>query len=477
MKPDRPLKSAVAALALIALLYSIFTLLFALIWRYGVNITGVLAGVFIVLAALPGVFAAVNFIRYRKMAEREVFSCRLLLWFLPALLIYVGFELYNGYLANTADVLREKLNTSCFKQLDETKLCEQLLSGEDPENEIYHKTDASKLLDGKIPKFRGIYTGDLATSFGTGGEVYMRLGRAAMAEMKVAAMKRDSAAYLDAIARFAKVMARASAVPNDPLRSGATLMNEFISSLESDISMSFPNDEAMKKIASMLFETHENFEARIMNHALNVIQGTFTRFDALKDSPEKISRLLNPVTGKPAWSSAEVFAGKLFPAARRNRLIRDYEVCVRFLGNQRAAAVSVVSNLSLRLEQLKKNYARGCELNVPVTLALYTDISALMISAANAQTRIENALIAVEVENYRRRKQRMPEKLDDIKNGMLQEIPTCHADGSAWQLEVGRISVPTSNSIPAIPGVIGGILKQPGFRVWSGIYSFSILNR
>ena len=327
MKPDRPLRSAVAALALIALLYSIFTLLFALIWRYAVNITGVLTGVFFALAALLGVFAAINFVRYRKMAEREAFSCRLLLWFLPALLIYAGFELYNGYIANTSDVLRDKLNTSCFKQLDETKLCEQLLSGEDPENEIYSKTSASKLLDGKIPKFRGIYTGDLASSFGTGGEVYLRLGRAAMAEMKVAAMKRDSAAYLEAISRFAKVLARASAVPNDPLRSGATLVNEFISSLESEISMSFPNDEAMNKIASMLFETHENFESRVMNHVLNVIQGTFTRFDALKASPEKIDRLKNPVTGKTAWSSAESFAGKLFPAARRNRLTRDYDIC------------------------------------------------------------------------------------------------------------------------------------------------------
>lgn len=478
MKPERPLKSAVAALALAVLLYSVFTIVFAVVWQNGINLSGVLAGVFLASEAIILFFFAANLVRHLKKSDREVFSYRLLFWFLPAVLLYAGFEFYTGYLSNTAGVNWTKLNNSCYKQLDENKLCEKLLSGEDPENEIYHNTPAAKLLGGKIPKFRGIYTGDLATSFGAGGKIYLRLGRSALAGMKVAALKRDSKAYLASVKDFARVLVRSAAVPNDPKRSGETLVNEFIDRIEQDLSMSFPDDEAMSKMGSMLYECRENFEANVMDHVLNVVQGTFTRFDALKAAPEKLENLLDPRNGKPVWSEGEIFAGKLFPAARRNRLIYDYSVCIRLLSSQRSAACSVFSPLSKRLEQMKTAYDKCGVLNAPVSRALFTDISSLMSSTALAQTRIENALIAVEVENYRRKNGKMPAKLEDIKNSLLQDIPPCHADGSAWILESGRVSSKAgSGVVSGIPGSLGGILKQPGFRVHSGIFSFSIINR
>ncbi|MBO5900127.1 MAG: hypothetical protein J6Q80_05265, partial [Lentisphaeria bacterium] len=380
--------------------------------------------------------------------------------------------------SNTADVNLDKLNNSCYKQLDETKLCEKLLTGEDPENEIYLKTAAAKLLDGNIPKFRGIYTGDLATSFGSGGKVYLRLGRQAISEMKAAAMERSSEAYLAAVKRFSKVLVKSSAVSNDPDRSGEKLVNEFIDRIGQDLSMSFPDNDAMSKMGSMLFECRENFEPYVMDHVINVLQGTLTRFEGLKSSPGKIAGLVNPVTGKPVWSAGEIFAGCVFPAARRNRLVRDYSVCINLLNSQRAVATSAFSPLSRRLEQMKKSYSRCIELNAPITLAVYTDINRLMTTTAFAQTRVENALIAVEVENYRRRNGRMPADLEDIKNSLLQEIPPCHADGSKWNLESGVLS--SKEVVSVIPGVtahIGGFMKRPGFRVYSGMFSFSILNR
>lgn len=478
VKPDRPLKSAVTALALTALLYALSAVIVTLVWIYDIKISAALAGVFLAAAALAGVYTVVNLIRHFRSSEREAFSYRLLLLFLPAVLIYAGLELYTGYLSNTADVNLNKLNNSCYKQLDENKLCERLLSGEDPESEFYTKTSAAKLLDGSIPKFRGIYTGDLATSFGSGGKVYLRLGREAFSRMKVAAMGRDSEAYLAAVKSFAKVLVKAASVSNDPDRSGEKLVNEFIDRLEQDLSMSFPNDDAMGKIGSMLFECRENFEPYVMEHVINVLQGTLTKFEGLKSSPGKIAALVDPATGKPVWSAGEVFAGNIFPAARRNRLTRDYSVCIKLLNNQRAVAGSAFSTLSSRLEQMKKNLSRCAELNAPVTLALYTDIDGLMKTTALAQTRIENALIAVEVENYRRSKKRMPSELDDIKNGLLQEIPPCHADGSKWILESGvTSSKEIASVIPGITGAVGGFIKQPGFRVYSGMFSFSILNR
>ena len=124
MKPERPLKSAVAALALAVLLYSVFTIVFAVVWQNGINLSGVLAGVFLASEAIILFFFAANLVRHLKKSDQEVFSYRLLFWFLPAVLLYAGFEFYTGYLSNTAGVNWTKLNNSCYKQLDENKLCE-----------------------------------------------------------------------------------------------------------------------------------------------------------------------------------------------------------------------------------------------------------------------------------------------------------------------------------------------------------------
>ena len=480
MKPAHPLKSALAALAAAALLYTVFTLLFAVIWKYGINISGILTALFLAAAAVLVFYSAVNFIRYFRSSEREKFSCRTLFLFLPAVLIYAGFELYTGYLSNTAEVNRDKLNKNCFKRLDETKLCEALLSGEDPENPVFHKTGAAEMLNGRLPRFRGIYTGDLATSFGTGGKIYLRLGRQALAEMKNAAAKRDSAGYHTATVRFAKVLARAAAVLNDPECAAITLAGEFVRRLESDVSMSFPDDDTMYQMSSAVFECRENFESSIMEFTLYVLQGTLSRFDALKSSPGKIDGMLDPAAGNPVWSSSEIFAGSLFPAARRNRLANDYFVCINYLNNQRVSANSVFSTLNSRLEQMKKTNARCRELNARITSSIASDLSPLMTRAALAQTGIENALIALEVENYRRKNKRLPASLEDIQNNLLQSIPPCHADGSAWRLESGLIGVPGISGLSGplnIPGMAANKLKHPGFRVYSGPFSFVILDR
>lgn len=480
MKPSRPLKSALSALAIAAFLYSVFTVLLAVIWKYNISISGILSIIFLAAAAVLIFYSAVNFIRHFKSSEREEFSCRVLLLFLPALLILVCLELYTGYQSNTADVNRDKLNNNCFKQLDETLLCEKLLSGEDPENEIYHKTKASELLNGKLPRFRGIYTGDLATSFGTGGKVYLRLGNQALTEMKNAAAQRNSEAYLAAVTRFAKVLVRAATVPNDPECAATVLAGDFIRSLEREVSMSFPDDKTMSQMSSLLMECREKFESSIMDFSLYVLQGTLSRFDAIKSSPEKVYSMLNPATGNTVWSSSDIFAGSIFPAARRHRLVSDYAVCINYLNSQRASASSVFSNLSGRLAQMKKTNARCKELNANITLAIASDLTPLMIRAALAQTGIENALIAFEVENYRRKNRKMPSSLEDIQNNLLQSIPPCHADGSAWRLESGAIGVPGIPGVSGalnIPGMTSTALKHPGFRVYSGAFSFAILDR
>ena len=476
-KPERPLKAAVAALAAAAFLYAVFTLLFMVVWRYGIGITGVLTSLFLALEAVLMIYAVWNIIRHAKSSEREKFSCRTLFLFLPAVLIYAGLCLYTGYLANTAEVNREKLNNNCYKQLDETKLCESLLSGEDPEDEKFTKSDAAKLLDGKIPHFKGMYTGDLTSSFGTGGKVYLRLGKQALAEMKSAASRRDSAAYKNAAERFAKVLVRAAGVVNDPESTAVILAGEFVKRLESDLSMSFPDDQTMLDIASLLFECRERFESSVMNYTLYVLQGTLSRFDTLKASPGKIADILDPATGKPVFSDVENFAGVLFPAARRYRLIYDYTTCINFLNNQRAAASSAFASLSSRLAQMDKDCARCRELNVPLTLALAIDLKPLVTRTALAATGIENALLAVKVENYRRKNKSMPDTLDDVKGSLLQDIPKCHADGSEWRVESGVVGVPGAASALNIPGMPVNMLKHPGFRVYSGVFSFSILNR
>ena len=214
-----PLNTAIAAVGMILFVYSICAVVLSCLWQNSADGSLFCVVFFAATALVLLVFAAVSLRENSKRIVRDRFKLLSIVPAAAAVLVIAGLELYNGYNLNTVNVKRKRLHELYYGELDEVKLCTNLLSGTDPAQEPYNSGSAEDILKGGVPKFKGVYTGDLGNSFGDGGKIYLKLGTYAVEQMRKARAAKDSGAYIKAVELAVKINRNAAAAVNP--RSGA----------------------------------------------------------------------------------------------------------------------------------------------------------------------------------------------------------------------------------------------------------------
>ena len=340
-KPAHPLNCAVISLGILFFFYSCMASVVTMLWYLSIDCTAACIIIFFAGALALSGYALYSLRLNSKRAVRDRLNYWSLLSFVPAAIIISALELYGGYVLNTANVRRDRLNAFFFKELDDEKLCAAFMSGADPQSEPYLSGKPEDILkSGTIPKFRGIYSGDFASSFTDGGKVYLKLGRYTIRKMRESADKRDSENFIKYAGLSSKTICRAAAGVRDPERAAVILANEFISLLQESVTANFPDDKNFPALISSLYELREGFENGMVSNIIYDTQAAVTRYDALLRNCAGISKILN-ADMTPVWSDADIIAGRLFPTARRLRIIKDYAVGIDYLHVFRGAGSSV----------------------------------------------------------------------------------------------------------------------------------------
>ena len=439
-KPEHPLNASVLSLGALFTFYAVMSAATAILWSFAVNCAAATVGVFFIGAVLLLAYALYCLRQNSKRAVRDRLNIFTLLAFIPAVLILVAVELYGGYLRNTVSVSRNRLYEYFYKELDEEKLCTEFMSGANPQEEPFLSGKAEDILKMKtVPKFRGVYSGDFASSFSDGGKVYLKLGRYAVSQLKEAAKKGDSAEFVKYGILNRKVIAAASRAIRDPERAAFILADEYAKALQECVTANFPDDRSFEQLTVALADTREGFANNITNNIIYDTQAALNRYDALIKNTSDISRILNADL-EPVWSDADLIAGRLFPVARRLRLTQDYAAGMEYLHSLRAVGTSVYSAGSKRIEALSKKLDEIKKQRHFVSLAFAPDIRRHIAESAVAQHRIENAYLACEIELFRRQNKRMPKNFEELHSLRLTGFPDSIIDGSKYTLLKGRFN-------------------------------------
>ena len=437
-KTRYPLNMAVLSIGMVFCLFSLFSVLTAILWSIGLDCAlWTLTGF-----AVPVILLLGYALYCLRCNAKSMVRDRLKIWsfvmFVPAVLIYVGLELFSGYMVNTANIKRKRLNELYQLSLDDEKLCARLLAGEDPTVEPYKSGSAKEIFKtGSVPQFKGVYSGDFMSSFGDGGKIYMRLGRYAADEMIKAAEKRDSAEFVRHTENMIRVLVKATKCLRDPENSAVVLGREFVDVLQKSVTANFPDREGLLTCNRALSFLRENFEANMFNYVIYDTQAVLSSYDALLKDPSRINRMVNSNLN-PLWSDIDLFAARVFPAARRNRLAMDYGAAVDFLNVYRNMAANVFSPISNRIKSYSEQWNKLSSKRCKIALALIPDMRSNLYSIGEVQHKIETAHIAMETEYFRREKKHLPEKLDDIQNSRLMYVPNGHIDGTAYSIVKGK---------------------------------------
>ena len=459
-KPDRPLNTAVTALGILAVFYSVTAAAVTVLWSQSVDCAVLCLTLFFAGAAVLLIYALYALRLNTRRPVRDRLNCWYLLTFVPAALVLIALELYGGYLLNTVNVRRDRLNDLYYKELDEEKLCTALMTGADPQDEFYQKSSPQEILkSGKVPKFRGVYSGDFATSFADGGKIYLKLGRYSLQQMKIAAEKRDSSAFLKYAKQSARIIVRAAGTLRDPEHAASILAKEFSSILQESLTATFPEGENFKQLLTLLGELRERYENGMLNNIIYDTQAALTRYDALLKKPSTIAKILKSDLSC-VWSDADLLAGRLFPTVRRLRIIQDYADAVEYLHICRGVGASTYSVADKRIKALGNALNKMAEKRHFAAEAFAPDFRKHLSEAAWGQHLIENAMLACEVEHYRRENKRLPDKLTDVQSVRITAFPAGHIDGSEYKLIKGKfkdksgkeysgyaISVPTGSFV------------------------------
>ena len=462
-KTKQPLNAAIITIGFILLFYSICAAVLTGMWYNAVDGAVFCVTSFVVVAVLLLILAVLFLRENSKRPVRDRFKYWSLIPSAAAVIVIVCVELYNGYILNTADVKRKRLGEFFYGELDETKLCAALLSGKDPSSEPFASGKAADIIKSEgVPKFKSIYTGDLASSFGDGGNVYTKLGNHSIQLMRDAAAKRDSKAFVEASALSAKIIANAASVLKDPSGAALKLGNDYVQVLQESVTTTFPADSDFEKFLEKLNTLRETYS---YSHHRDVVFYTFSilsRFDRLLKKGSAIGSVTDG-KGMPLWSDFDLFSGNLFPTARRGRIIADYVQCVSALNVLRVASVSGTMTVKTRIESLNKLFDGFQKKKHFICLALIPDNRARFVMVGAVQRKLEGAHFACEVEFYRRTLKKLPAKLEDAASPRMMSIPVCHIDGSQYQLIKGRFK--------SASGV------HPGYALQTASGSFVIVDR
>lgn len=432
------MNAAIIAVGGIFCLFSCFSVLTSVLWAYGIDCAKWSLAGFAVPVLLLAVYAVYCLRCNSKSMVRDRLNYWVLTAFAPALLIYIGLELFTGYQLNTANIKRKRLNEYYYQELDDEKLCSRLLTGADPAAEPYKSGTPEEILkSGKVPQFKGVYTGDLMSSFGDGGKVYLRLGKYTAQKMKKAAEKRDSAEFAEQTGNMVKILVRSAGCVRDPEKSALILGRELCEILQKYVTVHFPDKTGLDKSIEAVNYLRERFEAHLLGYVIYDTQSVLSAYDALLKDPGRISKMVNSDLA-PIWSDIDIVAGKLFPAARRSRLVGDYAAAVDMLNVYRSVASTCSSSVTGRLKGISDKLVKLQSARCYVALALLSDMRPELQSAGAVQHLIENAQMAMEVELYRRERNSFPKTLDDIKSGRLMYIPNGHIDGSEYRIVKGK---------------------------------------
>jgi hypothetical protein len=437
-KPQHPLNSAITSLGGVFCIYTIASVVTAILWSKAIDAALWCIIGFTVPSLLLVAYAAYCLRLNARSAVRDRFNYWSLAVFIPAVLVCVVLELFSGYTVNTANLRRKRLNELYLQQLDDEKLCTRLLTGVNAADEQYKNIDPAAIFKtGKVPMFKGVYSGDLASSFGDGGKLYLILGRYAANEMRKAAEKRDSEAFAANVKNMVRVMANAAACIRDPENSALILGREFHDILQSSVTAHFPDKNRLLNCLEALGYLRDVFESGIMSSTLYDTQSVLSRYDKLLKNSSRVNTMVNDDL-TPVWSDIDIVAGKLFPLSRRSRLAFEYAAAVDLLNDYRGVVSSVSSSVDSRIKLLNGRFEKLKQNRHFSVLAMVPDIRSQLVKAGRVQHLIENAQMACEVEYYRRSNFRLPASLEDIKSSRMMFIPTGHLDGKDYSIVKGR---------------------------------------
>lgn len=459
-KPKHPLNTAVISLGVLFFFYACMMAVTAILWHKSIDCSAVCTAIFFAGAVVLSGYALYSLRLNSRQAVRDRINYWSLLTFIPAAVIIAVLELFSGYIINTANVNRDRLNDFFYKELDEEKLCAKFMVGEDPQSKLYQSENIQEMLkSGKVPKFRGIYSGDFATSFTDGGKVYLKIGRYAIEKMREAAAKRDSGSFVKYTGLCCQTICHAAEGIRDPEHAAEILAKELVPLLQESVTANFPDDKNFRRFTAYLYELREGFENGMMSSLIYDTYSVLNRYDFLLSNNAGISQVLN-ADMTPVWSDADIIAGKLFPTARRIRIADDYTEGINYLQIYRGTASSVYSAANQRIEALGKALDKLKKQRCHISAAFVPDIRAHLLSAAKIQHSIENAWLACEIELFRREYKRLPDKLEEVQHGRIMSFPSGHLDGTAYTLVKGKfkdrngkeysgyaLTVPTGNFV------------------------------
>lgn len=432
-----PLNTAIAAVGMILFVYSICAVVLSCLWQNSADGSLFCVVFFAATALVLLVFAAVSLRENSKRTVRDRFKLLSIVPAAAAVLVIAGLELYNGYNLNTVNVKRKRLHELYYGELDEVKLCTNLLSGTDPAQEPYNSGSVEDILKGGVPRFKGVYTGDLGNSFGDGGKIYLKLGTYAVEQMRKARAAKDSGAYIKAVELAVKINRNAAAAVNDPANSGVKLGRLFVLALQETVDTDFPADDDFEKLAEEVSSLRESFEYSSFGNVICFTSSILGNFDRLLADNSGIGKMLDR-SGAPLWSERELFAGRLFPSARRSRLIKDYQECISAMNLLRGVTSSSTITVKKKIDYLISNAADLRKKKCFVTLALTPELNGRVFEVGAVQRMLEGAHLAIEVEAYRRRHKKMPQSLENVAGGRLLSLPVCHIDGAPYELVKGK---------------------------------------
>lgn len=444
-KLEHPLNAAVLLIGAISFVYAVSATATAVLWSKSINCASIVLPLFSIVTLSLAVLTLYFLRQNAKKAVRDRLNYWTLLSFIPAVLILALLELYSSYLLNTTNVSRNRLNEFYYKELNEELLCGRFMSGENPQAEPYLNGSAEEILkSGKVPRFRGVYSGDFSSSFSDGGKVYLKLGRYALDKLKDAAQRRNSKDFEKYAKLSSKIIYYAARGIRDPERAAIILAKEFTAILQDSVTTNFPETENFDNIVSSLNDLRERFEDAMLGNIIYDTQSTLNRYDALLSKPSSIGQVLDTELS-PVWSDTDIIAGKLFPSARRLRLINDYTAAVGYLHICRSVGTSIYSAANSRLEVLNNKLDEMKKNRHFAALAFVPDFRRGMMDAAWEQHRIENACLAGEIEVFRRVNKRLPKNFEEVQSHRLMTFPNGHIEGSKYTLLKGRFKDKSGN--------------------------------
>lgn len=437
-KPQHPLNAAVISIGVIFSWFALMSVLTAVLWHFAVDCAAFTVTLFFAGTLLLAGYALYALKLNSASQVRDRLKALSFLAFLPAILLIAALELWSGYVVSKAHFQRKRLNDYYYGELDDDKLCARLMAGEDPEKEPFKSGSADEIMkSGKVPEFRGVYSGDFATSFGDGGKVYLRMGRELLDRMKEAGEKRNSEEFADCAEKFAKVLNRASGCLRDPENAAVRLGTQFVQVFQEHVTIHFPATSELDRCVAALSWMKENFEPNTLSFITYDTQSVLTGFDKLLDDNSRVGKMVTSDL-TPVWSDMDILAGRLFFSARRNRIVNDYSKCMELLNIYRGIASTFTTSVNRKVNAVTNRFDKLSKERRTIVLLYVPDIREQVRSIGKVQHLIENAALAGEIELHRRKNKTLPAKLEEFQTGRIMAFPNSHIDDSKYELVKGR---------------------------------------